>query len=330
MHGVVYEPNGPHIFHTDDEAVAAFVTRFGMRRRYVHEVLTCVHIDDADEPTFLSWPLQVEELRQLSIWPTIERELRACPERPLGSSFEEYAVSLMGETLYRTFIYGYTVKQWGRDPSTLSSSFAPRRIDLRTDGDRRLFRDRHQYFETRGFNRIVENIASCATVHTDTMIGVTELVDGPSSIDAWVVTAPLDEFVGRDGALAWRGVETRARHEVVDGPTMTLTPAYVVNYPDLRYGFTRTVETKHASGQHINGTVVCEEYPGAPARHYPVHTVDREHDRLNDQLKHEIRRASPVTVEFCGRLANYEYINQDEAIRQGIDAAGRVLRGARP
>ena len=57
MGGVVFEPNGPHIFHTSDPAVSAFVQRFGMHRPYSHRALAEVFLhDDDDEAVFVSWP----------------------------------------------------------------------------------------------------------------------------------------------------------------------------------------------------------------------------------------------------------------------------------
>jgi UDP-galactopyranose mutase len=75
----------------------------------------------------------------------------------------------------------------------------------------------------------------------------------------------------------------------------------------------------------IQGTVVCEEYPGHRAKHYPVPTADGEHDARNREIQAFIRRESPLPVAFCGRLANYQYINQDEAILQGLRAADDLL-----
>jgi len=104
----------------------------------------------------------------------------------------------------------------------------------------------------------------------------------------------------------------------------TLTPAYVVNHPDPSVPYTRTVESKHATGQRIQATVVSREYPGSQARHYPLPTVDSRFQAVNDELKREIVRAFPIPVAFCGRLANYQYINQDEAVAQGFAAAEEI------
>jgi UDP-galactopyranose mutase len=71
--------------------------------------------------------------------------------------------------------------------------------------------------------------------------------------------------------------------------------------------------------------VVSEEFPGAPHRHYPVPTVDKVHERVNDDLKAEISGAVGMRLYFCGRLANYQYIDQDDAIMQGIECAHHIL-----
>lgn len=325
LSGVVYEPNGAHIFHTDDRTVAAFVTRFGMSRPYEHRVLTTIYPHGGDDPVLLSWPPQIEELKALPQWLMIDEELRRLPPTPSGSNFEDYATSLMGATLYEMFIYGYTVKQWGCEPRELSSSFAPKRIDLRADGDRRLFKDRYQFFESAGFNSIIEAVAASAEIHAGRAISLSDIQGFAGEFDACVVTAPLDELVGRPGELAWRGIHMASTYTPLADPADRLTAGYVVNHPDLRHPYTRTVETKHATGQQVHGSVVSEEFPGAPHRHYPVPTVDKVYERVNGDLKAEISGAVGMPLYFCGRLANYQYIDQDDAIMQGIECAHQIL-----
>ncbi|MBW3613753.1 MAG: FAD-dependent oxidoreductase [Actinobacteria bacterium] len=325
LNGVLYEPNGAHIFHTSDPDVARYVDRFGLTRPYEHCVKTQVHIGDDESPTLLSWPPQVSELKALPVWPTIEKELAQLPPEPSGEDFETFVVSLMGRTLYNLFISDYTTKQWGRPATELSSSFAPKRVELRSDEHRRLFRDRWEFFPSEGMNSVIEGVLSRVPVTCGAELGIGDLDRMQGEYDAFVVTAPLDALLGRDGELEWRGVHLRSRYVPVAGESDTVTPAYVVNWPDARYPYTRTIETKHASGQRIAGTVVSEEYPGAPARHYPVPTVDRRFEMLNDRYKAEVREALDRPVYFCGRLANYLYINQDQAIEQGFACSDTVL-----
>lgn len=332
QNGLVFEPNGPHIFHTNDAGVARFVHRFGLARPYAACIKTEVLLDD--EPRLMSWPMQMEEIRRLPCWPRIRRELDDRPSRPWEDNFESYCISIVGETLYRLFIYDYTVKQWATDPVSLASHFAPKRIELRTDGDRRLFRDTWQYFPAAGVNDIIETVLSPLSVCLNSEILLTHIVDEFSGkYDGLVCTAPLDLFCQAERPLAWRGIRSHAIFHATADPAGKITAAYVINRPHARVGYTRTVETKHASGQRVPGSIVCEEYPNGTDRHYPVLTADGVNLNNNQALKDHIKRVSPLPVWFCGRLANYEYINQDQAVRQGLDTAAEIIahfHGAAP
>lgn len=325
--GVVYEPNGAHIFHTSDAEVAAFVQRFGLHRPFQHTVLTEGYLDDDDiEPVLLTWPLQVSELSELAIWPNIERELASLPDRPQGDNFESWVVSLMGPTLYRIFVEEYTRKQWGVEPSSLSARFAPKRVDLRRDGRRRMFRDKWEFFHPTGVNEIIESVLATSSVTCGAELTVDDLDEILRTHQAVVITAPLDAFFGGGPVLEWRGVRLLSRVVPMEQSDGTETQAYVVNRPSARVPYTRTVETKHATGQLIDATVVSEEYAGADSRHYPVATVDGRNERVNAQLAEEISsRHPPQSIYFLGRLAEYLYINQDEAIRRAINCSELLL-----
>ena len=327
MNGVVYEPNGAHIFHTSNAAVNQFVNAHGLTRPYDHKVLTEVFLspDDEDhESRLLSWPPQVDELKELPVWPTVERELASLPPQPTGDNFEDYVVSMMGRTLYDLFIRDYTAKQWGRPATELSARFAPKRVELRRDGHRGLFRDRWQYFPPNGINEVIESVLSSVAVTLDTEITVDDADRLGQDYDAVIITAALDDFSRCPGELEWRGIEMRSSYSSTEDPAGVLTPAYVTNRPSPRVPYTRTVETKHATGQQIAGTVVSEEMPGAPRRHYPVLTADGANERRNAELANKIAERFDIPVYFAGRLATYRYINQDEAIADAMAVADLV------
>lgn len=326
LNGVIYEPNGAHIFHTSNREVATYVQRLGISRPYEHKVVTEVYLDEGEEPTRLSWPPQLAELRDLRIWPTIRDELDNLAPNPSGDDFESYVISMMGHTLYELLVRDYTVKQWGRSPRELSSSFAPKRVEVRDDGNRRLFRDRWEFFPEAGVNSAIEALLAPVPTTCGVEVDLNTLDELGGDVDAVVVTTPLDDFIKRPNQLAWRGITMRSRYVPTASEDASITAAYVVNQPSLRFAYTRTVETKQATGQRICGTVVSEEYPGSSARHYPVPTVGRTYENQNEALKEEIRSAAPLPVFFCGRLANYSYINQDQAIEQALDLARQLVR----
>jgi UDP-galactopyranose mutase len=144
--------------------------------------------------------------------------------------------------------------------------------------------------------------------------------------DAIVLTCPLDVFAGAPfGELEWRGILVRSVYvphlEYAQG-------AMVVNYPGHEYPFIRVHETKHASGQQCEGTVLGFEFTGARSRYYPVEST---HNReLNTRYQqHLLDSLAPDAVYFAGRLANYVYIDMDDCMRQALDCAADVIGGLR-
>jgi len=316
LNGIEYEPHGAHISHTDDEEVAAFLRKHCEMLPYRHRVKTEVN------DRLLSWPPQVDELRKLPEWPTIQAELEALPPVPDVANFETYAVSIMGTTLYDWFCRPYTVKQWGCDPTELSASFAPKRIGLRSDGYTDLFYDRWQGWPLGGWVTLIDSLLAPLDVALSSPLTVDNI--NPTEWDTIVVTAALDDFLGLE-SLPWRGV--RLEHRWVPGVEGTYLEAGVVNHPGLDQEYTRRIETKHMSGQAgvRTGTVISTEYPGADARHYPIDDVEgANRHRANNYIR-TLYDALPNAIP-AGRLATYTYIDTDQAVRQGINAARTAQR----
>jgi UDP-galactopyranose mutase len=137
-----------------------------------------------------------------------------------------------------------------------------------------------------------------------------------------ILTCPLDVFCGQHlGPLEWRGIDVRSVYvphlEYAQG-------AMVVNYPGSEFPFIRIHETKHASGQQCEGTVLGFEFTGAPTRYYPIES--ERNVALNAAYQDHVREAlGSGRVFFAGRLANYVYIDMDDCMRQALDATAEVL-----
>jgi UDP-galactopyranose mutase len=317
--GVPYEPHGAHIMHTSDEEVWRFITAHVPVLPYRHKVRTVIEGDRE-----LSWPPQRDELRQLKEWVDIEQELDNLPAAPDPANFERWCVSVMGRTLYELFIYGYTCKQWGREPHELDASFAPKRIELRTDGYTDLFRDPYQGWADH--IRFVDSLLAGSDVALGEALAADDVDDLARSTDAVVVTAPLDDLFGnRHGRLEWRGVELKHVYRAEGWPHQS---AGVVNRPTLETAYTRTIETRHMSvdldREGPAATVVSYEYPGAPAKHYPVNDVEGRNRALQRRYEEELAGLGG-NVYAAGRLARYVYIDIDQAVRQGLNTARRIL-----
>jgi UDP-galactopyranose mutase len=329
MNGVLYEPHGSHIFHTEDEAVWDLPNSMTPFRPYRHRV------DIVVEGKILNWPILVSDIDAQSRSEEIKRELDERRDldphaRAQATNFEEWCLDLMGPILYERYIKPYTEKQWGRPARTLSARWAPRRVSVRWDNDPYLFPDPFQGWPSGpgGYTDLIDGLLRPdeVTLRTDSDVTLATLGEhlNEDRPDAVVLTCPLDQFAGETfGKLDWRGIAVRSVHiphvEYAQG-------AMVVNYPGLEYPFIRIHETKHASGQQCEGTVLGFEFTNAPTRYYPIELP--ENRALNSRYQDHIRGVvSSTPVHFAGRLANYLYLDMDDCMRQALNTASEVLDG---
>jgi UDP-galactopyranose mutase len=330
MNGVLYEPHGSHIFHTEDREVWQLANAMTPFRSYRHRV------DIVVEGKLLNWPPLLSDVERLADGARIKRELLERRERPLdperraqSANFEEWCLELMGPDLYELFIRPYTEKQWGRPASELPATFAPRRVSVRWDDDPYLFPDPYQGWPggPRGYTDLIDGLLDDERIELragqDVGLASLEHYLGAIDPDAIVLTCPLDVFAGAPfGELEWRGILVRSVYvphlERAQG-------AMVVNYPGHEYPFIRVHETKHASGQQCEGTVLGFEFTGAPTRYYPIES-ERNRALNASYQQHLLDSLAPRAVYFAGRLANYVYIDMDDCMRQALDGAADVMR----
>lgn len=332
MEGVLYEPHGSHIFHTEDREVWELANRMTPFNGYRHRV------DIIVEGKVLNWPILLSDIDAQSRSDEIRAELRAregidSATRAHAANFEQWCLDLMGPTLYARYIKPYTEKQWGRPAAELSAQWAPRRVSVRWDNDPYLFPDPYQGWPAGagGYTDLIDGLLADPLISIQAGVDVTldNLQDHmtASGADVVVLTCPLDVFGGhRFGELEWRGILVRNVHlPHID----RAQGAMVVNYPGLEYPFIRIHETKHASGQSISGTVLGFEFPSAPTRYYPI---ELPHNRaLNDRYQNFLRdQIGADRILFAGRLANYLYIDMDDCMRQAMDTAGTILEKVAP
>jgi UDP-galactopyranose mutase len=324
--GVLCEPHGSHIFHTDDEEVWRLANAMTPFNDYRHRVAIMV------EGRLLNWPILVSDLDRQSRGEEIRAQLHArrdvTPQaRAAADNFEQWCLALMGPILYERYVRPYTIKQWGRAPRELRAEWAPRRVGVRWDDDPYLFHDRYQGWPAGagGYTDLIDGLladrAITVRVATEATLQTLGAVMAREGADTAVLTCPLDAFCGdRLGPLQWRGIVVRSVHV----PHVELAQeTMVVNYPALEYPFIRVHETKHASGQRCAGTVLGFEFTGASARCYPVELPQTR--RLNDAYMALLRdRIGAARVWFAGRLATYRYLDMDECMRQALDCADAI------
>ncbi len=123
MNGVLYEPHGSHIFHTEDEEVWELANAMTPFNDYRHRV------DIVIEGKLLNWPILVSDIDAQSRSDEIRAQLREregvdAAARAEAANFEEWCLELMGPIRYERFIKPCTEKQWGRPARELSAAWA--------------------------------------------------------------------------------------------------------------------------------------------------------------------------------------------------------------
>jgi UDP-galactopyranose mutase len=312
--GVLIHQYGPHIFHTNSEAIFAYLSRFTEWRPYEHRVLAQVDGQLVPVPINLT---TINKLYNLNLTSEeAERWLaaRAEPVKEIKTS-EDVVVGAVGRELYEKFFLGYTTKQWGVTPAQLDKSVTSR-VPTRTNTDDRYFQDKFQFMPAKGytamFKKMVDHPNIEVMLDTDYR-DVREILPHKRVI----FTGPIDEYFGyRYGKLPYRSLTFK--HVTLDTPWHQSVA--VVNYPQDR-DYTRVTEYKHLTGQTHPKTSITYEYPtdeGDP--YYPVPRAE------NQELfkKYERLAARMRNVWFVGRLATYRYYNMDQVVGQSLATFRRI------
>src|SRR5699024_10323255 len=120
--GIEVHTYGPHLFHTSNERVRAYVNRFTSFTDYQHHGFTNVGGEVFQMPINLG---TVNQFFRSSYSPGEARALIAEQASEIDGTpdnLEDKAISLIGRPLYEAFIRGYTAIQWLTDPRERSAA----------------------------------------------------------------------------------------------------------------------------------------------------------------------------------------------------------------
>jgi len=154
--GILYHKYGPHIFHTNSQAIFDHLSQFTKWRFYEHRVLA--EVDGKRLPI----PINLDTVNGLYGLTLDEEDMetffaqRAEAVDEIRTS-EDVVVSKIGRDLYEKFFKYYTRKQWGMDPSELDKSVTAR-IPVRLNREDRYFTDTFQFMPADGYTRMFENM----------------------------------------------------------------------------------------------------------------------------------------------------------------------------
>ena len=311
--GIRIHTYGPHYFRTNNDALWAFVNRFSKFYKYEPKLKSFV------DGGFENWPVTTRYIRR-TIGEQWEPAFKGKP-----ANFEEASLSMMPLMIYEKFVKGYSEKQWGVPPRTLSADLA-KRFDVRADNDLRLMRHKYQGIPENGYaefmRRMLEGIP--ILLNCDYLKHRNEF----KPAEKIIFTGPIDEYFNFDlGRLKYRGQQRK--HEYLPDVDFA-QPCGQVNNPDPANGrHIRTLEWKYMMpGEHarrIRGTVLTREVTITPddPNDYEYPFPDEANARLYRAYR-ERAHAIPNLL-ICGRLGEYRYYDMDQAIARSMQLAKQII-----
>lgn len=323
-HGFYIHKYGPHIFHTSNQRIIEFITRFSKFNCFTHKVL----VDYKGE--LIPFPINLTAIYKIIGNQNIKNELidefkaqkTVSIKQLLNSTNKD--INKLGELIYKNIYENYTMKMWDIPADKIDLNVL-NRVKINLTEEWNYFPDDNFVGEpTKGwtsmFQKMLEhkNIALYLNTNYKDVYNVQifkQLLEN-KVYDAIFFCGMIDElFDFKYGELPYRSINFKFEYlpEINN-----YQPVSVVNYPADKH-LTRITEYKKLTLQEdLSGTVIGKEYPGAYDKNsalfynpcYPIKNLDtlqvykQYHDELN----------KIPNLYAIGRLGQYQYFDTDDAI----------------
>jgi len=288
-HGILIHKYGPHIFHTSNDKVVDWLSRFTEWVEYKHKVLA-KHTDNE----FYVLPVNKE---------TSDR---------VGK-----------ENVLDIFFRPYTKKMWGVPLEELNPQIM-NRVPIRDDDNVYYFpNDTFHAMPKHGYTKIFENIFDHPNITVKLNVEFDKSME--EGYDHVFNSMPIDvyyEYVY--GELPYRSI--KFLH--VDLPEKQIYPSPSINFTTYD-GPTRVCEWKHFpnSPSPDAWTTLTYEYPcdykdNNMERYYPV----KDAEGKNTSVYGSYKSIENDKVTFIGRCGTYQYLDMHQVINQSLIGVQKFLQ----
>jgi len=288
-HGIRVHKYGPHLFHTSNQEVVDFLSRFTEWVDYKHKVKAMLK-----DGSYVTLPVNKET------------------KRIVGE-----------ENIVNTFIRPYTLKMWGKpieeiDPSILS------RVPVRDDDNEFYFpNDTFQAMPKDGYTKMFERMLDHPNITT--IVGATFSKRMEPHFDYIFNSMPIDVYFDNCyGELPYRSI----KFHTVDLPFPKVLPVTTVNFTHDG-AHTRVTEWKNIPmhGENDSMTTLTYEEPcdyrdNNFERYYPVKDADGKNREIYKKYESLVDTSK---MEFIGRCGQYAYLDMHQAASSSMATAKRFL-----
>ncbi len=334
--GILIHVYGPHIYHTFDERVHNFLSRFTKWTDYQHKVLANIHGTLMPVPfNHTSLKLAFGDERGEELYRKLVETFGENKKVPIMELRKKNDPDLqeVADYVYENVFLYYTMKQWGQTPDEIDPSVTGRVPVFIGDDDRYFPQAPFQGMPAEGYTKLFEHMLDHDLIDvfldvdardifeiTDTNVNVCGKCYGGEI----VYTGPLDELFGLDlGALPYRTLDMV--FETLDEDQFQ--PVGTVNYTTSE-DFTRITEFKNMTGQVVPGkTTIMKEFshayePGSGQTPYYA-IIDPENQALYERYLERVQNLT--NFHPVGRLAEYRYYDMDAVTASALDLSDEII-----
>ncbi|MBG6179959.1 UDP-galactopyranose mutase [Arthrobacter sp. CAN_A1] len=329
--GIEVHRYGAHLFHTSNERVWDYVSRFTEFTNYVHKVYS------SHKGEVYPMPINLGTINQFFRASYGPAEARALIQEQAGElagtdpqNLNDKGIQLIGRPLYEAFIKHYTGKQWQTDPRDLPAEIISR-LPVRYTYDNRYFNDKYEGLPVDGYTAWIERMADHPNItvqlNTDFFDDNHEFSRAATLGQVPVVyTGPVDRYFDyAEGDLSWRTIDLE--EEVL--PVEDFQGCSVMNYPDEDAAYTRIHEFRHFHPERDytkDATVIMREFSRfAEKEDEPYYPVNTSEDRSKLSAYRDLAKGEK-SVLFGGRLGTYKYLDMHMAIGSALSMYDNKLK----
>ena len=316
IEGITIHRYGAHIFHTDDQQVWTWLSRFTCWHEYRHQVQAQLR----DQLIFLPFNLNALEQcfapeKVTLMKKTLKQHFASGQKVTILQlrQIQDPVLQELADYVYEHIFLHYTLKQWECRLEDLDMSVAAR-VPVVFDRDDHYFANRYQAIPAQGYTAMIEKILDHPLVQVRLDTDYQSLKN--QVFRHVYFTGAIDEFGDYCfGPLPYRSLEFV--NQKLDQEYYQAVS--VVNYPETQE-FTRIIEHKHFLAEKTPYTWITREYPrcfvlGQGERYYPIQNQANQelYRRYRDHL------ASHQDITFLGRLGDYQYYDMDKAVARALN-----------
>ncbi|MDT8406174.1 MAG: FAD-dependent oxidoreductase [Methylococcales bacterium] len=314
---------GPHIFHTNNQGIFDYLSRFTEWLDYRHRVEAWV-----DDTGYVPLPINRTTLnrvfnKQLSSEDAVKaflETLRCHHAQPANA--RQMAENVFGTELTELFFARYTQKMWDLTLDELPSDVLAR-LPVRYDDNPDYFNDRIQAMPKHGYVRLFENLLDhdAIQVHLNTEFAKSMEKDYLHVFNAMPIDVYFDSCYG---PLPYRSIIFEHTQQVTHQQ-----PVPTVNFTDTgRY--TRQTDWRlypgcdlGAESAWVTKEIPCRDIDNQGERYYPVKTVDGAPQALYRRYRDKAKTLQHMT--FIGRCGQYIYYDMHQVVANSLKIAADFL-----